>query len=218
VTKQGLPTDQWLDRARPLVGALLLVAPLYLLGSLYYFGSPQTTDVGYQPKQPLPFSHKLHAGELGIDCRYCHNTVESAAFASVPPTATCLNCHKNIAAESEKMLLVNQSAETGRPIPWVRVHDLPDYAYFDHSAHVLRGVSCVSCHGRVDTMEEVRQVERLSMGWCLECHREPEPHLRPQQFITDLDWIPEEDRWAVGARIRSQNKINPSTDCSTCHR
>lgn len=218
MTKDGLPLDQWLDRARPLVGAVLVIAPLYLIGVLYYFGSPQTTDVGYQPKQPVPYSHKLHAGKLGIDCRYCHNTVEVAATAAVPPTATCMNCHKRIAVGSEKMLLVNQSAETGRPIPWVRVHDLPDFVYFNHSAHVSRGVSCISCHGRVDTMEEVRQVKPLSMGWCLECHRDPEPELRPQQFITDLGWIPEQERRVVGARIRRENNINPPTDCSTCHR
>ena len=218
MTKEGLPLDQWLDRARPLVAALLVIAPVYLIGNLYYFGSPRTTDVGYQPKQPVPFSHQLHAGELGMDCRYCHNTVEVAAYAAVPPTSTCMNCHKLIAADSDKMLVVNQSAETGKPIPWVRVHDLPDYVYFDHSAHVSRGVGCVSCHGRVDTMEEVRQVERLSMGWCLECHREPEAHLRPQQFVTDLDWVPDDEQLVVGARIRKLNNINPSTDCSTCHR
>jgi len=218
VTRDGLRLEQWLDRSRPLIAAVLAVAPIYLLGCLYYFGSPQTTDVGYQPRQPMAYNHKLHAGELGIDCRYCHNTVEAAAAAAIPSTSTCLNCHKNIAADSPKLLLVNQSAAAEKPIPWVRVHDLPDYVYFDHSAHVSRGVSCVSCHGRVDTMEEVRQVETLSMGWCLDCHRAPEAHLRPQEFVTDLDWIPEEEQGIVGARIRKQNKVNPSTDCSTCHR
>lgn len=218
MTKDGLPLDQWLDRARPLIGAALVIAPLYLIGMLYYFGSPVTTDVGYQPKQPVPYSHKLHAGKLGIDCRYCHYTVEVAADAAVPPTAVCINCHERIAVKSEKLLMVHQSAETGKPIPWVRVHDLPDYVYFNHSAHVSRGVSCVSCHGRVDTMEEVRQVKRLSMGWCLECHRDPDPELRPQQFVTDLGWIPDEERRVVGARIRRENNINPPTDCSTCHR
>jgi hypothetical protein len=218
VTGDGLPLEQWLDRSRPLIAVLLVIAPVYLLACLYYFGSPQTTDVGYQPRQPVAYSHKLHAGELGIDCRYCHNSVEVAATAAIPSTSTCLNCHKNIAAGSPKLLPVNQSAGTEKPIPWVRVHDLPDYVYFDHSAHVLRGVSCVSCHGRVDTMEEVRQVETLSMGWCLDCHRAPEARLRPQEFITDLGWIPEEEQRIVGARVRKENNINPSTDCSTCHR
>jgi hypothetical protein len=129
-----------------------------------------------------------------------------------------MNCHALIAAESEKLRVVRDSAATGKPIPWVRVHDLPDYAYFDHSVHVAKGVSCVSCHGRVDTMDVVRQVETLSMSWCLECHRNPEPHLRPIGQVTDLDWVPEESREVLGARLRKEYNVNPSTDCSTCHR
>ncbi len=212
----GLPN--WIDQARPLVGAAVVVVPLYLVGMIYYAGSPTTTDVGYQPDQPVPFSHALHAGELGIDCRYCHNTVEMAARAAVPPTATCMNCHRMIATDSEKLLPVRQSEATGKPVPWIRVHDLPDFVYFDHSAHVTRGVGCVSCHGRIDRMETVRQAKRLSMGWCLECHRDPEPNLRPRQFITDLAWVPEEDPRVLGARLRKENNLTPSTDCSTCHR
>ena len=214
----GFLFPKWIDRARPLFGGLLVALPVYLIGILYLGGSPRTTDVGYCPEQPVPFSHKLHAGELGLDCRYCHNTVEVAAHAAIPPTATCMNCHRQIATESDKLLLVRQSASTGKPIPWVRVHDLPDYTYFDHSAHVSRGVSSVSCHGRVDQMEEVYQVETLSMGWCLECHRDPAPHLRPQEFITDLDWEPGEDSPVTGQDLMRQNHIQPSTDCSTCHR
>jgi len=216
---------EWIDRTRPLAGVLLAVVPLYLVAVVYYGGSPTTTDVGYRPEQPVAFSHALHPGELGLDCRYCHNTVERAAHAAIPPTATCLNCLSQIATESPKLVLVRESFASasqqdpaGRPIPWVRVHDLPDYVYFDHSAHIARGVGCVSCHGRVDTMEQIYQVERLSMGWCLECHRNPEPHLRPQQFITDLDWTPDEDPVALGKRLRETNDINPSDDCSTCHR
>ncbi len=200
------------------MGAALVVVPLYLVGMIYYAGSPRTTDVGYQPEQPVPFSHALHAGELGIDCRYCHNTVEKAARAAVPPTATCMNCHRMIATDSEKLLPVRQSEATGKPVPWIRVHDLPDFVYFDHSAHVTRGVGCVSCHGRIDRMETVRQAKRLSMGWCLECHRDPEPNLRPGQFITDLAWVPEENPRVLGARLLKENNLDPSTDCSTCHR
>ncbi len=212
------PFPAWIDRTRPVAGALLGFAPIYLLVLVYYGGSPKTTDVGYAPRQPVPFSHRLHAGELGMDCRYCHNTVEVAAHAAVPPTATCINCHALIATDSEKLRLVRDSAATGKPIPWVRVHDLPDYAYFDHSVHLAKGVSCVSCHGRVDTMDVVAQVETLSMSWCLECHRNPEPHLRPLGQITDLGWVPEEDRQVMGARLRQEYNVNPSTDCSTCHR
>jgi hypothetical protein len=129
-----------------------------------------------------------------------------------------MNCHKTIATDSEKLQLVRQSYSSGESIPWARVHDLPDYAYFDHSAHVSRGVSCVSCHGRIDKMEKVTQVEPLRMGWCLECHRHPEPHLRPRELVTDLDWVPGDDPIQLGSRLREEHNINPSTDCSTCHR
>lgn len=214
----GLLFPQWVDRARPLVGLALLVAPLYLVGVVYYGVSPRTTDVGYSPVQPVPFSHALHAGELGLDCRYCHNTVETAAQAAIPPTATCMNCHHQVAPASTKLLPVRESHASGDPVRWVRVHDLPDFVFFDHSAHVARGVSCVSCHGRVDRMEQVYQVETLSMAWCLECHRNPEPHLRPRELVTRLDWVPDEDPVTLGRNIRREYQINPSTDCSTCHR
>jgi menaquinone reductase, multiheme cytochrome c subunit len=214
----GFRFPQWIDRTRPLAGIALVVVPIYVVSVVYYAGSPETTDVGYCPKQPVPYSHALHVGELGIDCRYCHTTVEGAAFAAVPPTSVCMNCHAIIAANSEKLSPVRESAASGNPVHWVRVHDLPNYAYFDHSAHVTRGVGCVSCHGRVDTMERVAQVERLSMGWCLECHRNPEPHLRPREFVTKMDWLPNESPEILGAKLRKQYNINPSTDCSTCHR
>ncbi len=212
---------QWIDRARPLAGALLVIVPLYLLGVLYYAGSPQTTDVGYSPRQPVPFSHAQHAGELGIDCRYCHNTVETAALAAVPPTATCMNCHALIATDSNDLLPIRQSAASGNPVPWVRVHHLPGFAYFDHSAHVSRGIGCVSCHGRIDTMQQVYQVAKLSMGWCLDCHRNPGAKLRPPEFITTMsDWIPAEDPQILQGRLLKLYNIpeKASTDCSTCHR
>ncbi len=218
MTAKRLQLPGWLDRIRPLAAVLLLVAPLYAVGMIYYAGSPRTTDVGYSPRQPVEYSHLLHAGELGLDCRFCHTTVETAAFVAVPSTAVCMNCHARIAPESEKLLAVQKSFSSGDPIRWVKVHDLPDYVYFDHRAHVGRGVGCVSCHGRVDTMEQVMQVERLSMAWCLECHRNPEPHLRPKQFITTMDWISNEPPAVLGRRLRQQNNIQPSTDCSTCHR
>jgi hypothetical protein len=208
----------WLDRVRPLMAVLLVLAPSYLVALAYYGGSPETTDVGYAPKQPVPFSHALHAGDLGLDCRYCHNTVEKAAHAAIPPTATCMNCHATVAADSPRLLPVRESFATGKPIPWVRIHNLPDFAYFNHSVHVNKGISCVSCHGRVDTMERVTQVKTLRMGWCLECHRNPEPSLRPKQFVTKLDWISDEDPVPLGKRLRQEYNVNPSTDCSTCHR
>ena len=207
----------WTTTLRNLTGVVLLTVPLYLIGVVAYGASPKTTDVGYQPAQPIPFSHALHAGELGMDCRYCHNTVEQAGHAAVPPTATCLNCHSMIHTESTKLGPLRESAETGQPIEWVRVHDLPDYAYFNHAVHVNRGVGCATCHGRIDKMEVVYQHEKLSMGWCLECHREPEKFLRPLDQITNMAWAPEE-QLVIGTALKEQMNIAPSESCSTCHR
>lgn len=208
----------WVDRARPLAGALLLFVPVYALGMLYYGGSPQTTDVGYAPVQPIPYSHALHVGELGLDCRYCHATSEMAAHMPLPSTAVCLNCHQQIAPDSPKLQPLRDSLATGKPVRWVKVHDLPDYVYFNHSAHVLRGVGCIECHGRIDKMERVYQSEPLSMSWCLDCHRNPDRRLRPPEAVTDMNWVSHEDRGVLGKRLREQLNINPSTDCSTCHR
>jgi hypothetical protein len=153
-----------------------------------------------------------------MDCRYCHTTVEEAAFAAVPPSATCMNCHKQIAPESRRLLAVRETIAHEAPVAWIKVHDLPDYVYFNHSAHVTRGVSCVSCHGRVDQMEQVYVAKPLSMAWCLGCHRDPEPHLRPPELVTDLSWVSEDDAVKTGQRVREQLQIHPSTSCSTCHR
>jgi hypothetical protein len=202
---------KWLDSLRPVVGGVLLVVPVLAVAILYYGGSPRTTDVGYQPEQPVLYSHALHAGELGIDCRYCHTTVERSAHASIPPTQTCMNCHAAIYPDSPMLIPVRESHATGMPVAWVRVHDLPDYVYFDHSAHVTRGVGCIECHGRVDRMDVVVQDQTLSMGWCLDCHRNPEPRLRPKDQVTSMTWQP-------GDGDRVERDVQPSEDCSTCHR
>lgn len=208
----------WTDRFLPVLG-LTLLAGVVLFTVLAVLGiNPEAMSVGYMPDQPVAYSHAVHAGQLGMDCRFCHNTVERTAQASIPPTQTCMNCHKLLQPESQKLTLVRESHATGMPIRWIRVHELPDYVYFNHSAHVSRGVGCLSCHGRVDKMEVVYQVEPLSMGWCLDCHREPERHLRPRERVTDLEWVPEEDQLSLGLRLRKAYDINPSTDCSTCHR
>ena len=204
-----------LVRGLPIVVA---ITGVYLVGLLAFGASPATLAVGYAPEQPIPFSHKLHAGELAIDCRYCHTTVEEAAHAAIPPAATCMNCHERIKTDSPLLLPLREAVATDRPIEWKRVHDLADYAYFDHSAHVTRGVSCVSCHGRVDQMEVVRQVEPLSMGWCLDCHRDPAPNVRPVEHVFDLAWEPQGDARTLGERLIEERGIAPSTDCSTCHR
>lgn len=206
---------KWVDSLRPVVGAALFFVPLYVVALAYLGGSPRTTDVGYQPVQPVPYSHALHAGDLGIDCRYCHNTVERSAQASIPPTEVCMNCHAAIFPQSEKLALVRESYESGMSIPWVRVHDLPDYAYFNHGAHVRGGVGCVECHGRVDKMEVVSQVQPLNMGWCLDCHRDPAPHQRPVAEVTHMAWRPETDGAEAALHVP---QVAPSEDCSRCHR
>jgi len=209
---------KWTWVLRPGIAAAAVGGLVYASIVIYLGFSPKATDVGYSPEQPVPYSHALHVGQLGMDCRYCHTGVEVAAAATIPPTQTCMNCHSKVRANSEKLIPVRESYATGMPVPWIRIHDLPDYVYFDHSAHVRRGVGCVSCHGRIDTMEVVFQDKSLSMGWCLECHRSPENHLRPVEFVTQLDWVPSEDQLALGMRLRETNNINPPTDCNTCHR
>ena len=219
----------WVNRLVPLSGIAALLLAAYVVSVGAYGTAPTTLNVGYSPRQPVPFSHKLHAGTLKMDCRYCHTSVDQAAHAAVPATQTCVNCHSAanpdgtvansaVHTTSDKLLGVRESQATGEPISWQRVHDLPDYVYFNHSAHVNRGVSCVSCHGRVDKMEQVYQAEPLTMSWCLDCHRHPEPHLRPQEFITQLDWVSEEDPGILERALREELNINPSTNCSTCHR
>jgi hypothetical protein len=200
----------WVDRLWPVIGLAAGAVATWGVALLYYGGSPRTTDVGYQPVQPVPYSHALHAGELGLDCRYCHDTVERAAHAALPATEVCMNCHAAIAADSPLLAPVRASHATGMPVAWVRVHDLPDYVYFDHSAHVRRGVGCVECHGRVDRMEVVYQAEPLSMGWCLDCHRRPQGRLRPLDQIANMDWRPDGST--------PERAVRPSEDCSTCHR
>ncbi|MBC7792212.1 MAG: cytochrome c3 family protein [Clostridia bacterium] len=208
----------WTNKVRPLAGALLGGGGLYLVCLVWWGFSPKTTDVGYQPKQPVPYSHALHAGKLGMDCRYCHNTVERAAFAAVPPTETCMNCHSMIKTKSAKLEAVCASWENDTSVDWVQIHDLPDFVYFNHSAHVTRGVGCESCHGRIDKMEVVHQQNTLSMGWCLDCHRNPEAALRPPELVTKMGYVPDRPQAEVGHELREKNNINPPVNCSTCHR
>lgn len=212
------PFPKWTNGLRIGVGAALLGGPLYVVLLIAYGTHAKTTAVGYMPEQPVPYSHALHAGQLGVDCRYCHTTVETAAMAALPATQICMNCHQKVRANSDKLAPVRESFATGMPIPWVKVHDLPDYVYFNHSAHVTRGIGCASCHGRIDKMDVVSQEQPLTMGWCLDCHRQPEKFLRPVDEVTRMDYTAGEDQLEEGRRLRAEKKINPSTDCATCHR
>ena len=209
---------KWTNKLPTYIAVVTVVAVTAVVGFFWYYGSPRYTDVGYQPTQPVPFSHKLHAGDLGMDCRYCHNSVELSAHANVPPTQTCMNCHKLILPESDKLLPVRESWGKKQPIQWVRVHRLPDFAYFNHSAHLNAGVGCFDCHGNIRQMEIVSQAQPLSMGWCLDCHRNPDPHLRPREELTNMEWVPSPDHARFAERIRREKNINPPEDCSGCHR
>jgi hypothetical protein len=208
---------RWTNALPPIVAAAVGLGGLGAVFVVTYYFSPKHTDVGYTPKQPVPYSHKLHAGDLGMDCRYCHVGVEKSATAMVPPTQTCMNCHKFIKTESAALEPVRQSWATGQPVEWVKVHKIPDFAYFDHSAHITAGVGCSSCHGRVDQMVHMKQVEPLSMGWCLECHRDPEPNLRKKSEITKMDWQPRSAEVAK-ADPDINHGVNPPKNCSGCHR
>src|SRR6266850_5362978 len=169
-------------------------------------------------EQPVPFSHEHHVGGLGIDCRYCHTTVENSSFANIPPTKTCMNCHSQIWNNAAMLEPVRESFRTGQSILWTRVHDLPDFAYFNHSIHVNKGVGCETCHGRVDKMPLTWQKASLQMEWCLDCHRHPEQYVRPREAVFQMGYEPPGDQETLGRQLVKEYKIQSLTSCSTCHR
>ncbi len=208
---------RWANYAPAILLAFLIVAGGFATFVIGYWFSPKNLDVGYSPKQPIRYSHKLHVGQLGIDCRYCHTGVDKSANAGLPTSETCMKCHKTIKTDSPEIQKIAKSVETGKPIEWVKVHSLPDYSYFDHSRHINSGVSCYSCHGRVDQMERVHQVQPLSMGWCLDCHRAPQKYIRPKSEVTNMMYsVP--DQMIVGKKLVKQYHIETKEDCSVCHR
>jgi len=252
---------RWTNRIPAVIAVAAVLGVTSIVGAVWYWFSPWYTDVGYAPEQPVAFSHELHAGTLDMDCRYCHNTVEQAAMAAIPPTETCAGCHAVVRADSRKLEPVRRSFVEGTPIykpdpndpttpaefGWVRVHMLPDYAYFDHSVHVSAGVGCEECHGRIDTMERVTQAKPLSMAWCLDCHRDPYPNLRPRQEVTTMGYeatgfdsaeayaSPTTPEWGCaqnsdcptgfcdteaneGKGVCVGREVNPPIHCSGCHR
>jgi hypothetical protein len=214
-----LPSTNTLARLSIFGGVVVLAALVMALAELNR--SSYVTEVGVARIQPVPFSHKHHVGDDGIDCRYCHTAVEVAPFAGIPPTKTCMNCHSQIWADSPMLEPVRESARTGRSLEWTRVHNLPGFVYFDHSIHVKKGVGCVTCHGRVDEMPLMWRQQSLYMEWCLECHRAPERFVRPRQFVFRMDWQPPADQVAMGRKLVEDYEIAPVrhlTSCSTCHR
>lgn len=222
----------------------------FIIAVAWYSFTPKQTRVGYMPEQPIPFDHSLHAGQLGMDCRYCHSFVENSSHSNLPAAEVCWNCHGpgKVKSDSPKLELLRQAMDkndenyTGKPIEWVQVHETPDYAYFNHAAHVNRGVSCVECHGRVDQMPVVYHAKPLSMGFCLDCHRNPDGKIRPLDKVTDLGWEASEDEvkkyltelagdkkieveegqaWTpelLGKHLREKWAVNPPQDCTACHR
>lgn len=236
---------RWANYLLPLVIVGFAGAAVYVPSFITLVFAPQATDVGYAPQQPIPYSHALHAGQLGIDCRYCHSTVDKAAFAAIPPSQTCMNCHTAIRKGSNKLTPLYESWEKGTPVEWKKIHDLPDYSYFNHSAHINKGVGCNTCHGRIDQMEVVYQHEPLNMAWCLNCHREPEKFIRPADQVTNMAFKPadvdvtnpdiaahirevaglsadtEIDQELLGNYLKQKYQIKDHefmTSCSTCHR
>jgi hypothetical protein len=203
-------------------GVGLLVGITLVVIGFYYYALPSYTRVGYTPEQPVAFSHELHAGQLGLDCAYCHQSVFDGPHANVPAAQTCMNCHDpkkaNVKGNSELLAAVRLSRDTGRPVEWKRVHKLPEFAYFNHAVHVNKGVSCVSCHGQVNEMKVVSHDKELSMGWCLKCHNDPTPHLRPLDQVTNLTWQPGENAAEQREAIKAALHIAPPMNCQSCHR
>jgi cytochrome c7-like protein len=208
------PATNTISKVSIFGAVFFVVGLLWLMGALNR--SPYATQVDVVRAQPVPFSHKHHVAGLGLDCRFCHTSVEDAAFAGIPPTKTCMSCHSQVWADAPILEPVRKSFRDDTPIPWVRVHDLPDFAYFDHSIHVVKGVGCQSCHGEVAEMPLMRREHALNMEWCLSCHRHPEGELRPPEALFDTTWKGSGE--ASGPQLRERYRADPPTNCSACHR
>jgi hypothetical protein len=201
--------------------ALMAAAPVAIVGIAYAVTrSPYVTGQDVTRHQPIPFSHAHHVNDDGIDCRYCHASAEKTRFAGMPSTDTCMTCHSQLWTNAEVLVPVRQSLAEGRPLRWTRVHRLPDYVYFDHSVHVANGVGCSTCHGAVETMPLMRQVAPLTMAWCIDCHRDPAPWLRPRNAVFDQSWQPTSNQEEEGRKLLAEYHIDAAhlTDCSRCHR
>jgi Cytochrome c7 and related cytochrome c len=207
------------------VSKLTIFGAVFLIGGLLWLlaqlnRSSYVTEVNVVRPQPVPFSHKHHVSGLGIDCRYCHTSVEQSAFAGIPSTSICMNCHSQIWTNSPMLEPVRESYRAGRPLRWTRVHNLAEFAYFNHGIHINKGVGCVTCHGRVDQMPLVSQESSLLMEWCLECHRRPEQYIRPREQVFNMAWTAPADQMELGRQLVRKYNIRTEqlTDCSICHR
>jgi hypothetical protein len=211
---------KWTNRLPLFLGiGAVLIGGGVATGVTYYF-TQEYTNTGYQPIQPVPFSHKVHAGQLGMDCRYCHTGVEKSWYANIPAPTLCMNCHAQVLKDDPRLAPIRDAVQTGKPVQWVQIHKVPEYVYFNHAVHVNRGVGCAECHGSINKMDEVFEVKSFSMTFCLDCHRDPAAHLRPPDKITDLDWhaeSPEKQR-ALGEKIQHDWNVQSLQNCSSCHR
>ena len=178
--------------------------------------SPYATDQGIARAQPVPFSHQHHVAGLGIDCRYCHTSVETSNFAGIPPTSTCMNCHRQIWTTADMLEPVRASFASGKPLVWSRVHRLPDFVHFNHSIHVAKGVGCATCHGRIDKMSLTYQASPLTMQWCLDCHDHPERYVRPRDQVFNMAYVAL-NQSEIGPKLVREYHIQSLTHCSTCH-
>lgn len=200
-----------------MVGALL-AAGVVGWAVVTLMRSDLVTAANANVDQPVQFSHAHHVGGIGIDCRYCHTSVDQAASASIPPTQTCMNCHSQVWLDSPYLEPVRESYRTGASLEWIRVHDLPDFVYFNHAIHVKKGMGCETCHGRIDQMPGLYQVNTLQMEWCLDCHRAPEKYVRPREAVFTMGYQPDGNQLDVGRELVHEYGIQSLTSCSTCHR
>src|SRR5438874_5775021 len=191
---------KWTNRLPGMIISVAVLTGTALTAGTWYYLTPKYSRVGYQPIQPVSFSHAIHADQLGVDCRYCHNAVEKSWYSNIPASSTCMNCHNQVLKDDARLALVRESAATGKPIPWVQIHRVPDFVYFNHSVHVNRGISCVECHGKVNKMDTVTHMQPLSMSFCLDCHRDPESRLRDPKDIFNLDSKRLADQGEAGAK------------------
>jgi formamidopyrimidine-DNA glycosylase len=200
-----------------IVAAILLAASTLAVAYIVDRG-PWITAVQMAPEQPIPFSHKHHVKDDGIDCRYCHTSVENSAYAGIPPTETCMSCHSQIWSNASVTEPIRQSWTTGKSIEWTRVHDLPDYVYFNHSIHLNKGMGCSTCHGQINEMALTWKVNTLNMNWCISCHRNPAQYIRPRSEVFNINYKYPSDQATLGPKLVKEYHVQSLTDCYTCHR
>ena len=209
----------WFNRLPLQIAVGFVASGSLVVGGVWYYFTPEYSRVGYEPIQPVPYSHETHVSQLGLDCRYCHTGVEHSWYANIPSPSVCMNCHSQVLVNDARLAPIRDSFRSGDPVPWVQIHRTPDFAYFNHAVHVRRGVSCLCCHGEVNHMTEVRHEKSFTMAFCLNCHRDPAPNLRPLAQVYNLGWTNElGTQVEQGRRLQSDWSVHPSDQCYRCHR